>query len=297
MSAALLGALWLLLTPEPGTWGRHSCLPNAWQTGMSAPRLQAAEKDQPRSHPRLPKERPDGRREKLSLGTLFLPKALPLKGAVPLLIHFHGGDWLAEVAAARQGMAVLTVQLGSGSAVYGKPFADPKRFGELLREIETKANLRVGAVTLSGWSAGYGAVRAILKTPDGFARVQGVVLLDGMHAGYADKDKKQVVAEHVEVFVKFAKEAAAGKKRMLISHSEIVPGAYASTTETADYLLAQLELPRQASRHVGPVRMQQRSEARRGRLLVLGFVGDAAPDHVDHLYALPDYLKTLAQLP
>src|SRR5439155_5344140 len=112
------------------------------------------DQDKPRSHPRLPKERPDGRREKLALGTLFLPKSLSLKGEVPLLIHFHGGDWLPEVAAARHGCAVLTVQLGSGSAVYGKPFAEPKRFAELLREIETKANLRVGPVTLSGWSAG-----------------------------------------------------------------------------------------------------------------------------------------------
>ena len=65
-----------------------------------------------------------------------------------------------------------------------------------------------------------------------------------MHAGYVEKQK--VVAEHVDIFVQFAKEAAAGKKRMLISHSEIVPGTYACTTETADYLLEKLQLPRQA---------------------------------------------------
>ena len=262
--------------------------------------LPALEQDKARSHPRLPKERPDGRREKLSLGTLFLPKALALKGEVPLLIHFHGGDWLPEVAAARHGnLAVLTVQLGSGSAVYAKPFADPKRFAELLREIETKANLRVGSVTLSGWSAGYGSIRAILKVPEYFERVQSVLLLDGMHAGYADKTKPggKIVVDHVAIFVKFAREAAAGKKRMLISHSEIVPGSYASSTETADYVLQQLQLPRQVKGQIGPVQMQQRSEARRGRLLVLDYVGNTAADHVDHLHALPDYLKTLGQLP
>ena len=39
-----------------------------------------------------------------------------------------------------------------------------------------------------------------------------------------------------------AQEAAAGRKRMLVTHSEIFPGTFASTTETADYLLDKLGL-------------------------------------------------------
>jgi hypothetical protein len=42
--------------------------------------------------------------------------------------------------------------------------------------------------------------------------------------------------------------------------------------------------------HWGPVGTQQLSEARQGKLRVAGFAGNSAPDHVDHLRALPDFL-------
>jgi hypothetical protein len=261
----------------------------------------SAEPGAPRPHPRLKREQPPGRREKLSLGVLFLPAALKPHGRVPLLIHFHGGTWLPEVAAARHGgTAVITVQLGSGSAVYGKPFADPKRFATLLAEAETKAGVGFGPVTLTAWSAGYGAVRAILREPSNYHRVRGVLLLDGLHAGYTDHRaaaRKAPLAEDLAVFVQFARDAAAGKKRMLVTHTQIVPGTYASTTETADYLLRALGLERRSVRQPGPMGTHQTSEARRGGFMLLGFAGAAAADHVDQLHALPDYLKMLAVRP
>src|SRR5512136_229336 len=56
-----------------------------------------------REHPRLAETSPAGRREVLDLGTLFLPDRLKLKPhqtkAVPLLVVFHAGTWLPEVAA------------------------------------------------------------------------------------------------------------------------------------------------------------------------------------------------------
>jgi hypothetical protein len=89
--------------------------------------------------PRLKKEVPEGQRDKLSIGTLFLPKGVKGAGKMPLFIHFHGGDWLPEAAARdHANTAVLSVQLGSGSAVYAKPFADAKSFGNLLAEAEKK---------------------------------------------------------------------------------------------------------------------------------------------------------------
>lgn len=252
--------------------------------------------DQVRSHPRLKMETPEGQREKLSIGTLFLPKGLDRTGTVPLFIHFHGGGWLPEVAAVQHGRtAVISIQLGSGSAVYAKPFADGKAFAALVAESEKKAGCKFGPITLTGWSAGYGAIRAILQDDDNYQRVQGVILLDGMHAGYVkDKDAKgpaRVLPEHVDIFVKFARDAVAGKKRFLITHSQIAPSSYASTTETADYVLHHLKLERKEAKKVGPVAMQQLTEVRAGRFVVLGYEGNTAADHVDFLHALPAYLK------
>jgi hypothetical protein len=85
----------------------------------------------------------------------------------------------------------------------------------------------------------------------------------------------------------------AGRKRFLLIHSEILPGTYASTTETADYLLKQLGLHRRAILKWGPMGMQQLSEASRGKFLLMGYAGDSAPDHVDQLHSLPVWLKWL----
>jgi acetyl esterase/lipase len=56
-----------------------------------------------RAHPRLKQEALPGRRETLELGTLFVPAKLKLRSKLPLFVHFHGGTWLPEMAAATEG--------------------------------------------------------------------------------------------------------------------------------------------------------------------------------------------------
>jgi hypothetical protein len=249
-----------------------------------------------REHARLKEEHPPGRREKLTIGTLFLPEQLKSEeGQVPLFVHFHGGTWLPEVAAADKGVAVLTVQVGSGAGVYAAAFSDPKAFGQLLDEAETKAGVRFGPVGLTAWSAGYGAVRAILRVPEAYDRVRFVLLLDGLHAGYEGGKpgplESKLVERDLDVFVRLARDAAERKKQFVVVHSEIFPGTYASTTETADYLLAQTGMKREAKLQPGPLGTQQLSEAAKGEFLVQGYAGNSAPDHVDLLHALPRFLK------
>jgi hypothetical protein len=247
--------------------------------------------DKPPERERLKQEVPKGTREKLSIGTLFLPEGLKTDGPVPLFIHFHAAAWLPEVAAAKRQTAVISVNLGQGSAVYAKPFADAKVFQELLKEAETKGDVKFGVVGLTAWSAGYGAVRAILRDKEAYERVDFVLLIDGMHASYTDKPEQGIVPEHVEVFARFAADAAAGKKQMIVTHSEIVPGAYASTTETADYLLKRLDLKRETVEKEGPMKTRQLSEAKKGGFTLIGYAGKEAADHVDQLHSLPEYLK------
>ncbi len=93
------------------------------------------------------------------------------------------------------------------------------------------------------------------------------------------------------MFTRLATEAAAGRTRFWVTHSEVYPGTYASTTDTANVLLASLGLTRRPVLKRGPLGMQQLSDARRGGFHVLGFAGNSAPDHVDHLYALGEWLR------
>jgi len=97
----------------------------------------------------------------------------------------------------------------------------------------------------------------------------------------------------LETGSEFARDAVAGRKQMMITHSEIFPGMFASTTETADYVLRELKLVRRPVLRWGPMGTQQLSEARAGKFLLLGYAGNTAPDHVDQLHALPKLLRML----
>ena len=159
---------------------------------------------------------------------------------------------------------------------------------------------RVGRVTLVGFSAGHGAVRAILREPRHFARVSAVLLLDGMHTSYVPEGTVLAAGgaldtTNLTAFAAFARAAMRGEKRLVVTHSEIFPGTFASTTETADWLLAALGLRRTPVLRWGPRGMQQLGEARAGGFELLGFAGNTAPDHVHHLHAMPELLaRTLA---
>ena len=248
-----------------------------------------------REHPRLAEESPPGKREKLELGTLFVPAGAS-EGA-PVLVFFHGGTWLPEVAAAKNGIAVVSVQAGAGSAAYARLFESPERFAALVKDAEARSGWKFGRVLVGGWSAGCGAIRQILKVPASYQQVDGVLLIDGVHTDYTDGHpgplESKITSENLEIWLKFARDAIAGKKRMVITHSEIFPGTFASTTETADYLVKQLEVKREAVLKWGPMGTQQLSEVRQGNFLLMGFAGNSAPDHVDQLHSLPEYLKLL----
>jgi hypothetical protein len=246
-----------------------------------------------RTHQRLAEEHPAGRREKLELGTLYLPPGRPRA----LLLFFHGGTWLPEVAAARNGVAVVTVQAGSGSGTYSRLFDDETRFAKLVAEAEAKAGTTFPRVLLGGWSAGCGAVRRILQIPEAYRRVDGVLLIDGIHTDYTDGKpgplESKIGGDNLRIFETVGKDAIAGQKRVIVTHSEIFPGTFASTTETADYLLRELGVPRRAVLKWGPMGLQQLSEAKSGKFVLRGYAGNSAPDHVDQLHAVPVWLKEL----
>ena len=279
--------------------------------------------DHTRPHPRIAEKEATGRRvdlKSLSGARLFIgPRAKPNR-PLPLLIHFHGASWLIEQHVARYlpRAALITVQLGAGSSAYRRPFEQPELFQNLLSEAAETLGAKRGwaSITLTGFSAGYGAVREILRRPEYFALVNNVLLLDGMHASYSPEGKLladggTIQASDIDVFVNFARAAVAGgkavtgrkavagskavaaRKTFVVTHSEIFPGAYASTTECADYLLSQLALKRHPKLVNAPRGMQQLSAVDAGGFHLRGYAGNSAPDHVDHLHAMPAWFGLL----
>ncbi|MBP9108710.1 MAG: hypothetical protein KBF83_04055 [Pyrinomonadaceae bacterium] len=261
--------------------------------------------DTTRPHPRIAKVEVPGRRTDLAAlkgAVLFAGPKIKTDKPVPLIIHFHGVPWLMEYHVAKHfpKAALITVNLGSGSRVYGDPFVQAEMFHNLIDEAAKAVGTKKGwsSITLVGFSAGYGAIRAILRHGQYFQLVNNVLLLDGIHASYIPEGKRLadggvIKEDDLDSYIKFAREAVAGNKRFLISHSEIFPGTYASTTECVDHLLSTLGIRRRAKLKNGPVGMQQTSEVDVKGFHIRGYAGNTGADHGDQLQAMPDWLKAL----
>lgn len=267
--------------------------------------LRAAEPQNPspmvehtRDHPRLKEERPNGKREKLDAGTLFIPQVIAGQKEASLLIFMHGGTWIPEVAAAKHGMAALVIQRGDG---YKSLLEKEGTFEALLATAADKAGMSWTQITVGGWSAGCQGIRAMLRHESAVKRIDRVLMIDGIHTSYTDGKpgplESKIDTEALKPIADYAREAMAGRKRMLITHSEIFPGTFASTTETADWLLRELAVKRRAVLEWGPMKTQHLSEANSGLFQLMGFAGNSAPDHVDQLHALSDWLEWLKRRP
>jgi hypothetical protein len=237
---------------------------------------------------------------------VWLPKSIEKRKTFDLVVHFHGVAWLPHQAVSRLGSATVSavVNLGAGSGAYHRAFVQPGSFDSLLAGVQrevaatTGRDAGISRVTLVGFSAGHGAIRAILLEPRHVARVDAILLLDGMHTSYVPEGTVLAAggaldSTNIMAFSAFARAAMRGEKRFVVTHSEIFPATFASTTETADWLLRSLGLKRTPVLRWGPRGMQQTSEVRAGGFELLGFAGNSAPDHVDHLQAMPEMLARL----
>ncbi|MDQ6718341.1 MAG: hypothetical protein M3Z17_08365 [Gemmatimonadota bacterium] len=288
-------------------------------TGASAPPTPRAQNPSPmmeqgRRHDRIPPRTPADIALRIETG---LPKPvdlyIPVRSNQPveertLLVHFFGAAYIPLQAAVANGgrYVVAVVNLGAGSSAYERPFADTATWHTLLRRVQnetsarTAGRVRINRIIVSAFSAGYGGVRALLRDDQIAASINGVILLDGFHTSYVPE--RTVLAEggaldttNLVTFLRYARRAVAGETRMLITHSEIFPGTFASTTETTDWLIAELGLARKPVLEWGPGGMQQISEVRSGGLTILGFAGNAGPDHIDHLHGLGAFLARMEQ--
>ncbi|HEY2025935.1 MAG TPA: hypothetical protein VGG78_02940, partial [Gemmatimonadaceae bacterium] len=246
----------MTLASRPSLAGAQSSSPAASQN--PSPMVEAT-----RAHERLvPKELGGVTRSFLGPGgkpvDVWIPARARARAAIDLVIHFHGAAWLPEQAVAGLAggqTAAAVVNLGAGAGVYDRAFSDPTAFDSLLagvtREISAVVGgaAHLGRLTLVGFSAGHGAVRAILREPRHFAAVDAVLLLDGMHTSYVPDGTVLAAGGALDTtnlvaFAAFARAAVRGEKRFVVTHSEIFPGTFASTTETADWLLQTLGVRR-----------------------------------------------------
>ncbi len=236
----------------------------------------------------------------VSMGQMIAPQrgGISRSGRFDLIVHFHGHAPIRkEFVKSAKGIVLVGIDLGIGSGAYSRAFASPVVFTKLLRSVEAEMAKRHGRkratvrkLALSAWSAGYGAIAQILRQPAA-KQVDALILLDSVHAGYADKTRKTLKTGSLQPFVKFARRSARGYRFMFQSYSSIIPPGYASTREVAHYVIGQLGAkPRKGRRNdVLGLKLFERYD--RGGYHARGYRGRDKPDHCAHLGLMKDVVK------
>jgi len=119
-------------------------------------------------------------------------------------------------------------------------------------------------VVLIAWSAGCWAARAWLRDLDTRGRVPAAVLLDGLHVTSASPLGNEVDA---------CREAMAGQRCVIVTHTQITPPTYRGTTESAELLLQQLRL----------VRVRKTDDLNTGDFHMRAYHGSDAAAHIRQL--------------
>ena len=238
-----------------------------------------------------------GRRIGLGIdgATLFIPEGYQpgAGGAIDLVLHLHGASSVLEPALVESRWpAVLIAFNRKGlSRVYAEPFSDATLFTRLvdsarsaLEDHKVSDAPKIGRIVVSSFSAGFGGVRALLEVPEHFARIDGLIMADSIYCGYTgDPKNHKVDPSLMDGFRRFALEASAGRKTFLVTHSALVPEGYASTAETADFLIDAV------GGTANPLKVEwakgwtQTRDFSKGHFVVLGFAGTEGADHMSHL--------------
>jgi hypothetical protein len=240
-------------------------------------------------------------------------------GAFDVYVHFHGNTSVVRESAevAKLDAAVAIVNLGVGSAPYEEYYSVPGTYEELLDAVSAGAERRgvphahIRRVALGAWSAGYGAISTILQVRKRRDPLDAILIFDGIHCGWDDSAARPLGGgralnpRQMKPFADAAESAARGEIYFGITHSDIDPKAYASTTATAEYLI---EAVGADARALDPVidapryldlesmkgavakrrekAMEPVSEARKGSFHVTGYKGETKEHHMAHLFQM-----------
>jgi len=140
------------------------------------------------------------------------------------------------------------------------------------------------------------------------------MVFDGIHTGFRDEDKSRLAELGVQSFLRAANAASNDRILFTMTHSEVDPIAYASTSRCADLLLA--SVGRKAEKATGPApahlklkaaaksigrntTLEPTFDTRVGSFHVLGYRGNTPEAHAAHLHqmaaiALPELAKRWA---
>ena len=237
--------------------------------------------------------------------TLYFPPAYrPSAGHETLAVHFHGPPWFAIEEHRRRGLAgpLIAFSNGEGSSRYRAPFLDRARFGRWIGLAEAAIRRRggtgkIGRVDVSSFSAGYGAVREIVKEPGYRAIIHRIVLADSMYAGweplYPGAKSRRPARGDVDPWREFVRLAAAGKKEFVLTHSQVPTDTYANSVACARWVCGMVGTKPTVVDPVGDPNYPLLTRCDIGGFHVWGYGGTDAGAHIVHARRIADIWRAL----
>lgn len=244
--------------------------------------------------------------------TLFIPNRWRPRHTVDLCVHFHGAVWHAIQEHLDRGLKdpLLVFYPGEGSTVYREAVEDPSHFERLLSTIKPileakglQRSARWGAIDVTSFSAGYGAVREWIRQPEVFKRLRRVVLGDSLYGSLTEGvDGRVPLWEHIVVWQPLVDAAVAGRKTFAVTVSEVPTPSYASSLECATALI---EMARGKALPVTPgdlpatldLDFPLKARFDKGNFHVWMYAGTDAQAHMTHARHIADVWKSLDRAP
>jgi hypothetical protein len=221
--------------------------------------------------------------------------------AADLLVHFHGDPqtYWNNAKYANLNAVIVTVNYAGLSSAYQTPFSNGALFGNLVNEALAKVRaeadfpdaLAWDKVGVSSFSAGYGAVREILKQPAYRDEIDALLAADSLYATTAG-DGTPLDSQMAD-YKTFATAAKNGTKTFLYSHSQVPTGTYESTYECADELMQHLGVPPTAVNTNGLGTLNFYRTAQAGNFKLWGATGSDGDAHLEHLRYIGEFLNDL----
>ena len=232
---------------------------------------------------------------------VFIPSTYqPRTGNVAdLLVHFHGDPqtYWNNAKYAKLNAIIITVNYSGLSSAYSTPFSN----AALFQQIENEALAKVRAQSdipdtlawdklgVSSFSAGYGAVREILKSSTYRNDIDALAALDSLYATTAG-DGTPLDSQMAD-YKTFAALAKARQKTFLYSHSKVLTFTYENTIECGDELMQSLGITAPAFNANGLGDLNFYRHAKSGNFELWGANGDDGDSHLEHLRYSGEFLQ------
>jgi hypothetical protein len=226
---------------------------------------------------------------------VFIPANYQSRGSVAdLLVHFHGDHavFSAQTKAANLNTIVLTCNYGAVSSAYQNPFVNNTNLFQTIinealfkvrQESDFSDTLQWDKLGVSSFSAGYGAVREILKQPAIYNDVDCMLLADTVYSSFTSTTDHTPDDSQMVNFRSFALAAKNGTKSLILTHSQVPTYTYCNTIETADDILSAISLSATAVNVTGPGGIHFYRTAQSGKFKLYGATGSDGASHLLHL--------------